>query len=118
MSVSQEITQLARVAFGLALRQYFDCRVPSLGIIAEAITDREGDSIRLSWVTQTFPRHVTHAEGQFRPTSTGGRLDIFPRLRVPNRPDLDSNSRGQSCVVMFHVDGSIQLTPLDETAVT
>lgn len=114
MSVSQEVMQLARSTFVLALRQYFDCRVPPLGIVGEIITDREGESIRLSWVTQSFPRYVIHAEGQFYPSSTGGRLDIFPRLRVPDRSDLELNTQSRSCIVTLCPDGSIQLAPVDE----
>lgn len=119
MSFSQEVTRLARNAFALALRQCFDCRVPANdAIIPEEIRDRDGDSLRLKWVTQDGVRYVTHAEGQFYPTASGGHLDIFPRLRVPNRPDLDANQEQQSLLIQLHPDGSIQLTPADANAAT
>lgn len=119
MSFSQEVAQLARNAFVLALRQCFDCRVPANdAIIPEEIRDRDGDSLRLKWVTQDGVRYVTHAEGQFYPTASGGHLDIFPRLRVPNRPDLDANKEQRGYLVLLHPDGSIQLTPADVNAAT
>lgn len=114
MSFSQEVTQLARNAFALALRQCFDCWVPANdAIIPEEIQDCDGDSLRLKWVTQDGVRYVTHAEGQFYPTASGGHLDIFPRLRVPNRPDLDTNQEQLILLIQLQPNGSIQITPVN-----
>lgn len=116
MSDSQDVKQLARAFFTRALQKHFSCEVTERGVIPEIITDREGVSVRLSWVTQDDAQFVTHAEGQFYPTPEGGRLDIFPRLRVPNRPDLERNDQGWGFIVTLLPDGTIQIVPADEVA--